>query len=414
MVLLIIIALSPLATEAYQREGYYGEIWYQFSVAQLIPGGESALDTAFNNYGYRFVIRSRGKSDSAVFAGVRSVPAGIGTMSGGAVTDYLPVNTYPGEFEYKLSIRTRLDTLEAEGDLTIPPDTLPFFLSDLMLGKKNFSETFTTRGIKFVPRIVPDYSRFDTLLAWLEIYGLTPDNRFFVNAVQVVDETGKVPIRKILKRLKCEPVQAETVSVSLLDLGPGRYRLEWEVTDPANHNRASVCHPFEVKAGLLDKKLMVYYQDINYLVSSNEYKRFQKTSEPEQEMYLKSFWSRNDYWEFARRIEAADESFSTRAMRGRDSERGKYCIKNGPPDEIEKVALSEWARPFEVWHYNVAGYDALFCDTREDNNPVLIRILKPGELTTILEMDVRNGDEGEWLDEIAPGTFRGNRKNDEE
>ena len=136
--------------------------------------------------------------------------------------------------------------------------------------------------------------------------------------------------------------------------------------------------------------------------------------EPEQEIFLNNFWIRNDYWEFARRVEAADEYFSNRTLRGRDSERGRYYLKNGPPDEIEKVALSEWSRPFELWHYTAAGYDVLFCDTKEDNNPVLIRILKPWELTTILEMGVRKGDEGDWMNEIAPGTFTEDRKNEDE
>ena len=269
MVQLILIALSPLVSELYQREGYYGELWYQFSAVQMTPGGESPAGTAFDNYEYRFVIRNRGKSDSTVVAGVRTVPAGTGTRSAGSVTDYLPVNTYPGEFDYRLTVRVGWDTLVAEGELAIPPDTLPFSLSDLMLGVKNFSEKFSTRGINFVPRVVSEYSRFDTLLAWMEIYGLTPDSQFFVSAVQIVDGSGKVPVRKTQKRLKYEPAQAETVSVGLLDLGPGRYRLEWEVIDPANHNRASVSHPFEIKAGMLDEKLMVYYHDIRCLVSSD-------------------------------------------------------------------------------------------------------------------------------------------------
>jgi GWxTD domain-containing protein len=410
---LVLIALSPLSSEAYRRENCNVEIWFQFPAVCLLQAEAGSADTSYRPFAYRFVIRDREGADSAVVAGVKSAAIGTATRTSGSVTDFLPVTTYPGDFNYQLIIRVGGDTLVAEGEILIPPDTAVLSLSDLMLGMKNFSEKFSRQGLKFVPRVVPEYSRFDTLLAGLEIYGLTPDNQYFVNIIQIVDEKGKVSVRKVLKRLKQEPVQDETVSVSLLDFGPGRYRLGWEILDPANRNHAAAFREFEIKIGSLDKKLMVYYSDIQYLIPINEYKRFLKMDEVRQESYLNEFWSRRDYWEFARRVEAAEKNFATRARRGRDSERGRFYIKNGPPDDIETVALSEWARPFELWHYAAAGYDALFCDTKEDDNPVLIRILKPGEMTTILEMGLRNGDEGEWLNEIAPGTIPENRKNED-
>jgi GWxTD domain-containing protein len=414
MTLLILIALSPLSSEAYRRESCNVEIWFQFPAVYLLQAETGSSDTSYRPYAYRFVIRNREGSDSAVVAGVKSSAMGTTNRTSGSVTDFLPVTTYPGDFNYQLIIRVGGDTLVAEGVLSIPPDTAVLSLSDLMLGIKNFSEKFSNQGLEFVPRVVPEYSRFDTLLAELEIYGLTPDSQYFVNTVRIVDERGKVPIRKVLKRLKREPVQAETVSIGLLDIGPGRYRLEWTISDPANRKHAAAFREFEIKTGSLDKKLMVYYHEIQYLIPSNEYKRFLKMDEPRQESYLSEFWSHRDYWEFARRVEAADKDFATRARRGRDSERGKFYIKNGSPDDIERVALSEWARPFELWHYTAAGYDALFCDTKEDDNPVLIRILKPGEMTTILEMGLRKGDEGDWLNEIAPGTIPEKHKNVDE
>jgi hypothetical protein len=68
----------------------------------------------------------------------------------------------------------------------------------------------------------------------------------------------------------------------------------------------------------------------------------------------------------------------------------------GPPDEIETMSVENWVRPFEVWYYY----------GRNDYNSRLDKILKPEELTDILNTRMREGicDE-EWLSDIALGTY---------
>ncbi|UCD19807.1 MAG: hypothetical protein JSU64_01325, partial [candidate division WOR-3 bacterium] len=50
--------------------------------------------------------------------------------------------------------------------------------------------------------------------------------------------------------------------------------------------------------------------------------------------------------------------------------------------------------------------DYLFCDIRNDHNPRLIKILKPGDLTKLLATGFRDGTRKEdWLSDVAPGTY---------
>ena len=123
-------------------------------------------------------------------------------------------------------------------------------------------------------------------------------------------------------------------------------------------------------------------------------------------MYLKKFWAKHNYWQYEHRILEADAGFKTRLLKGRDSERGKFYIKNGPPDEIEVVTMTLWARPFEIWHYYKGRYDALFLDVKNNNNPQLMKILKPGEFTQIIEMGFKDEKIDEyWFFNMAPGTY---------
>jgi hypothetical protein len=97
--------------------------------------------------------------------------------------------------------------------------------------------------------------------------------------------------------------------------------------------------------------------------------------------------------------------FSVGSLLGRDSERGRLYIMLGPPDEIETMSIENWARPFDVWHY-YGRNDFLFSDVRNDHNPRLIKVLRPGELTDLLNTGMREGSrDEEWLSDIAPGTY---------
>ena len=154
---------------------------------------------------------------------------------------------------------------------------------------------------------------------------------------------------------------------------------------------------------------------ILYIVTSNEYKKFLELNDYEKEVYLEEFWSKTDYWKFERRLLETDANFSTGVLKGRDSERGRFYIKNGPPDDIEIVPMAGWARPFEVWYYYSEGYDVLFSDTKDDGNPRLVKIFKSGEFTEILEKGFQEGEVGEdWFFDIAPGAYPVLEKTEEE
>jgi len=412
MMILILISIFQLNIEYYRFEGGYTEFWYQIPVSQIFtPEQLESPDIVLKKYSYNVNIHNKKRNDSFHIEGIKRVRM-TPEQKDYYIVDYLPVQLYPEHFYYHLEVISNSDTLLSEGKIEIPPDTILFYTSDLMLGKKKKGE-FSCHNLPFIPMVIPEFSRFDTLFLYLEIYGLVPDSLYCNVKYHIIGWQDKLIFKKCERRPKYEVNQIDTLSISLDNLLVGEYQILVEIVDPALNLKTVRAHKFKIREGFPATGLMKFYYDIHFLISSNEYKKFCQLDSNQKEIYLKKFWSRHNYGEFEKRIMDADADFSTRLLKGRYSERGKFYINNGPPDEIETITMATWARPFEVWHYYAGGYDALFSDIKDDGNPRLIKILKPGEITTILESETREGDEGNWLFNIAPGTRPKTKKEEE-
>ena len=405
IILLELISTLSLTVNCYRFEAGYVEVWYQIPISQIFSPQElksTAKDTIFIKYSYRFDIYDENKKDSSYIEGIKGTYI-TPKQQKDYFIDYLPVSLYPGVFSYRLEIRSGAEKSFYESKIAIPSDTILFYCSDLVLGKRN-NKDFIFHKLAFTPSIISDFVDQDTLFSYLEIYGLTPDSLFY-NVKYQINTTDNIFYERSKKRLKYADIQIDTFSVGLHDLVDGNYTFLVEVYDSALNSSISCKKAFSVKSLFDDIARMKFYSDIQYLVSDYEYNNFCHLNGYQKKIYLKKFWSKNNYWEVEKRLLEADEKFSLRLLKGRDSERGKLYIKNGPPDDIEVIAMAGWARPFEVWHYFSKGYDVLFCDIKDDGNPRLIKTFKTGELIEILQYEVYKGEQEDWHFEIGPGTY---------
>jgi len=404
MIQLLLITLQVLEVNVYRFERGSVEIWYrlpisvlQDSVTGIMPG-----DSTEASYSYWISIHNEDGTDSASIEGRKSLYVRAGDVDD-FVIDYLPLALYAGRFRYDLRVYAGSDDYHDRGVIEIAEDSDYLSCSDMVLGTDSFGR-FLFRDMPILPALGSQFTPDGRLVSYLEVYGLVPDSLHYSVEWWIQDQTGATLLHDKKKVLKYDYVQVDTHSVELSKFVPGEYRFATEINDPASASKIACSAAFSI-ASPVPLAGHESYRDIHYLISANEYQKFLKLSETEKEIYLKEFWLHNDYAAFEEGLAEADRRFSTGKLKGRDSERGRLFVKLGPPDEIEIISMTMWSRPFEVWHY-YAKNDFLFCDTRNDHNPRLLKILKPGELTKLLETGMRNGTRQEdWMSEMAPGTY---------
>ncbi len=412
MIVIGLFALS-VSMECFTFDEGNVEIWYQIPVNSInAPAVDSAApESTLQPYRYHITITEIQKRDSVVVDGTTQPRPFEGPAQRQSLYGYLPVRLYPGHFICAAEIMIAADTSRFKREITIDPDTLPLTASDLMAGFRAVREGYAYHDMPFFPSLAAEFTVFDTVFLFLEIYGLIPDSARYEATYQILDPAGHVVFQKKVQRIKYAFTQPDTMTIGLADLEPGPYDLCVTIRDPAQAGPVSRCRPMQVKKTVIDITRMKYYAQIQYLVSSGELKKFRRLSASDQKEYLTRYWSVHDYWVFHKRIEEADMKFTLSRLPGRDSERGRYYIKNGPPEEIEPIHFLNWANYMEIWHY--IGYDVLFCDTKGDYNPVLIRTFRPGELLEKLELGFTEEDLREWLPEVAPGAWdKGKRPDD--
>jgi len=404
MIWLLLIAAQPFDFAVYRFERGNVEVWYQLPISYVVDTMDYRVadDTIALTFTYQLRINNEDGTDSANLEGRKSASVNR-EEQGDFIVDYLPVHLYPGRFLFTFDIYAQTGDFHAEGAIEIQPETGFLFGSDVVLGRGGFSQ-FLYHDFPMIPSIVTEFGVHNRLLVYLELYDLVPDSLYYLAQYRIYDQTDAILLSEKKKVLKFDYAQVDTHLIDLSRLVPGLYRYSIEIVDSSSSASVTRSIAFTITAdeGIVYREL---YDDIQYMVSSSEYRKFQKLSEIQREVYLKEFWHRHDYGLFARRIAESDERFSAGSVLGRDSERGRLYVLLGPPDEIENIPIENWARPFEVWHY-YGKNDFLFSDIKNDQNPRLIKVLKPGELTRILASGMREGTRDEaWLSEIAPGTY---------
>lgn len=388
MILLSIIFLIgdlQITTRIYRFEECYVELWYQIPVRNII-----SLQVANPNereFSYKLLLTAVGEKDTTVRKGIKHFVSD----SGDYVYDYFPLWLYPDTFSYQLFISALLEKATITGGFKVFSDTLLFYASDLVLGlKKIKGESFSRRGIKFLPLILPQFSNYDTLFSYIEIYGLVPDSLFYTVHYQIKDSLNQIVYECNLRRPKLEYTQFDTISIPLYSLNAADYTLSVNIYDPALNTTVTRECNFRVKEVLPDILCEKFAWEIKYLVSKEEYERFSKMDYNQQVKYLKKFWAKRNYKEFERRLLQADEIFSVSHLKGRDTPQGKFYILKGPPDEIkkygiEKEVLGDLLRPGtdvgrsqELWIYEREGIQVLFRDTDSDGVYELVGVTKIG------------------------------------
>jgi GWxTD domain-containing protein len=411
ILILSLFSFLQVSVDYYRFDEGYVEVWYQIPLRQAyVSSHDESHDTTFIQYSYRFTISEEHGQDSSSTTGTKGVYV-TSAYQQGYLIDYIPITLYSGIFHYFLEIESDSGTLFSEGTIEIPPDMLVFDCSDILLGKRS-SKALGFHSAPLLPSVSPEFLNDDTLMSYIELYGLVPDSLSYTIHYLVTDSTDITVLDEHESRLKYAHSQIDTFVVYCNDYINGMYTLTITVTDPASNISLSRSKFFRIRSVQDNIAEMKFYYDIQYIVDPAEFKKFSSLTQHQKDVYLKEFWKNHDYAQYEKRINNADGGFSTRSLLGRNTDRGLFYIKNGPPDEIEVIPMAAWARPYEVWHYYSDGYDVLFCDIKDDGNPRFMKTFRPGELIEIIEHEYFTGDEDkeEWIFDVGPGTYDHIRK----
>lgn len=395
--ILCVFVSLPLNFDIYRFGNNYIEVWYQIPIEQIFSPQEliyTVGDSIFKKYSYRLDIYNTEKKDSAYIEGNKGAYINVREHENYFI-DYFPVYLYPGEFNYHFSISAGSYTSLYDGEIVLPLDSVVFFASDLILARQGKKGLFKRHEYSLIPVTDRTFTKWDTLLSYIELYGLVPDSLQYMISYEISDSLSKIVFSKERKSQKYAYEQVDTSTILLEKLNEGIYTITVTINDPARPTPLVAQRQFRIISPYNIIAEMEFYEDIKYLIDPAEYSKYMKLPYSEKKIYLMEFWEDHNYWLYEKKIREADDKFSTRLLDGRDSERGKYYIKNGPPDEIESKPMEEWARPLEIWHYFAHGYHVVFSDIKSNGNPMLVKILRPGE---------EIGEE-DWVFDIAPGTF---------
>jgi GWxTD domain-containing protein len=288
---------------------------------------------------------------------------------------YLP----EGNFKYRVEALSGEKKGMKEDVLEIHEED--YRMSDILLSSEITVDTVGDYLIKGNLRVIPRPShsydtRFKNLCFYYELYEISPDAETLTATYRVSDKEGKT-VRKISRSIeKLFPAQAMNCGINIESFEPGDYSLSVTIGDDTSNVVAQKEVAFTItrpQRKTVSYQGMPYYDQVQYFLSSSEYREFENLPDEGKKRFLDRFWQTHDYYEIADRFEYANQHYRHGGKSGSETDRGRIHIKYGPPDEIDlplPIEIEE-SRPYEHWQYP-NGDQFIFVDIHGTNDYVLV------------------------------------------
>ncbi len=113
-------------------------------------------------------------------------------------------------------------------------------------------------------------------------------------------------------------------------------------------------------------------RQMSYILDADTLKKYLKAPLPEKQKFFERYWKERDpdpttaknelKDEYFRRVNYANQHFSTMTLDGWQTDRGRILIKFGFPDDIERHPFEIDSPPYEIWQYYSLRKTFLFVD----------------------------------------------------
>lgn len=307
----------------------------------------------------------------------------------------------PGEYELTLSIPARSAGDRAEMELR--RDVLvPNFaredeavLSDITLAT-NINPTtdrdnpFYKNGLLVRPNANQLFGEgLSELFYYAEVYGTSEigDAGGEYTLFAYISEANRPQPMENLQKRTAREVRSPDVLVGQFDLSAlpsGSYFLRLALLNESNESVVEQSQKFFVYnpgvqrpapvamemefetspyASLTEEELILEIEQASLIANESERRRLRRIEDlTERRRALMEFWQKRDPHpetpinefkeEFHRRVQYANDRYSSNMQEGWQSDRGRVVIKYGLPTSVEPHLYDRGVRPYEIWNYN--------------------------------------------------------------
>ena len=338
------------------------------------------------------------------------------------IPNILPLQIRPGNYEIKVEIKDIHSGHTGEQKIAVtvpefPKDSL--VLSDIEIASYilNAEEVshFTKLGrYDVIPHAQRMYNPENpSMIVYAEIYNLTKtdkrrDKNRYTQISRVLDMNGREVMKN--KKLEIDTPGSFSVVMDKLNVGalePGIYTYELKVEDLNTGQTDISTKKFYVMSSrgampeispLEDTVRNLTAEDVDSIFSilqpvmAKEEIRMYKSSNLEgKKNVLIRFWEARDpdpttpvnefRIELEKRIQYANDQFSTQIRRGAQTDRGMVLLKYGFPSDREVFPSRMERNPYEIWSYNhiEGGVEFVFVDEMGTGLYELVHSTKRGE-----------------------------------
>ncbi|MBN1781451.1 GWxTD domain-containing protein [bacterium] len=225
--------------------------------------------------------------------------------------------------------------------------------------------------------------------------------------------SGIAPVQK--SRTIENSAVVEMGQIGLFKLASGEYSLHVRIQDAAGNSLAEQAKPFymfnpasEPEEVMVDKDALYRLSPFvemesaevdmelkyaGYFMTGSDKKLLKKIKKLDgRRQFLFDFWLKRDpnpktvvneaYESTKKRIQEADDRFSTMRREGWKTDRGRVYIAYGPPTDVDQYPSSSGRVPYEIWLYDQieGGVQFIFADLSGYKEYQLIHSTKRGEV----------------------------------
>jgi GWxTD domain-containing protein len=303
----------------------------------------------------------------------------------------LPAGTY----YMQLDIRDQYDTTNtasASGTIELKMPTEGMQFSDVMLveslSKAEKTGPLTKSGLDLVPRPSFFYNTtHDTLRFYTELYGSKQlrDSVFVVRATLEFGEKQVVDKCSRFYRLNPKTVNVITDAFLIDEVPSGNYTLRFQALSRENQllaEKTMTIQRLNSKIAFDEQKMKALTTNMSFVEAMTEpqLRDYIASVRPISEIFereyadnllkqkdievdllkkfMLSFWERRDkvnpqnaWSDYHAKVKEVNELFSSKIMRGYETERGRVYLQYGKPNTRTQVTNEPSAYPYEIWWY---------------------------------------------------------------
>ena len=234
-------------------------------------------------------------------------------------------------------------------------------VSDLMLLDKI---TLDSSGwlSNFEPVFVENFTdRQGVFYIYFNVYSKKPDSPIQIK-YEFITNKEKVDFDSTLQDTIPHNIKSFLIKIHKNLFKASRYTLKLSVTiDGETTSKEKKLTFFWKTVPSTSEDIHTALMEMKYILSSDSLSKYLKANLEEQKAFFKRFWAERDpnpetkknelMDEYFKRVNYADQHFSSFSSPGWISDRGRILIKFGPPDDIERHPFELDTRAYIIWRY---------------------------------------------------------------